>query len=62
MKKSRTLFQDLGILEYKVIEGDEAMNIAYRWLSIDYPNRKSFKVILGGKTYLWNEIHRDTQN
>jgi hypothetical protein len=62
VKIYRTLPEELGISEFKVIEGDEALKIAHHWLSIYCPKRTSFKGILGGKTYLWDEIHSDTQD
>ena len=53
---------ELGISDYKVVEGDDATKIAHKWLAHFCSHRTSFKGILGGKTYLWDEIHSEYQN
>lgn len=53
---------ELGMTDFKTIEGEDALKIAHSWLSQFCKHRTSFKGILGGKNYLWDEIHSEHQN
>ena len=54
--------QQLDLPDFEIIEGEQALQIAQKWLSVFCSHRTSFKGIRGGKTYLWDEMHSKFQN
>jgi len=52
----------LGITNFQIIENESALLIAQMWLSVFCNHRTSFKGVIGGKSYLWDEIQSDCQN
>jgi len=54
--------EELDLVDYKIIEGEQALKVAQDWLSIFCSHRTSFKGIRGGKSYVWDEIHSKHQN
>lgn len=54
--------EKLELVDYGVVEHEEAMRVAQQWLSVFCPHRRTFDGIIKDKTYLWDELQSCWQN
>ena len=55
--------QQLDLPDFEIIEGEQALQIAQKWLSVFCSHRTSFKGIRGGKleSFVWLGTEKCTQ-